>query len=276
MSDRLFGPLKALLLAMSIVLLLAHCHAAPTDSTWQRIQDIGTIRIGMDANWVPFEYIDGAGQLVGFDVELAQELGQRLDLDMNLVANLSFDGLYDALTAGRVDAVISAVVVDMGRSADFAFSAPYFEAGQVIVVGPQGSNIEGLENLPGRILAVELGSESDSIARRWVRRLSDLSLLHTDSADDALTAVMQDQADAAITDRATALIGLKRLGQRETIPYQMGGSCLHISNEPITDEQYAIVVRRDSQLLLNVINNALSTMRDDGTLEALERKWLGP
>lgn len=274
MSRRLYGPLGAMLLAA--VLLLARCHNAPTDLTWQHIQDLGTIRIGMDANWVPFEYIDGTGQLVGFDVELAQELGERLDLDVNLVANLSFDGLYDALTAGQVDAVISAVVVDMGRSADFAFSAPYFDAGQVIVVGPRGSSIEGVKNLPGRVLAVELGSEGDSIARRWVRRIADLSLLHTDSADDALTAVTQDQADAAITDRATALIGLKRLGRLDHNTQQMGGSSLRIGDEPVTDEQYAIVVRRDDQLLLNAINNILTNMRDDGTLEALERKWLGP
>jgi ABC-type amino acid transport substrate-binding protein len=258
------------------IFLLCHCRDKPTDLTWQRIQDRETIQIGMDANWVPFEYIDGTGNLVGFDVDLAQELGLRMDLDVNLVANLSFDGLYDALTAGRVDAIISAVVVDMDRSADFAFSSPYIDAGQVMVAPAQNADVDRLEDLQGRVLAVELGSESDSEARRWVRRVLDLSLLHTDSAENALIAVAQNRADVAVTDRVTALIGLKRFGNRDTSAQQVGSRDLRIIGEPITDEQYAIVVRRDSQLLLNDINDALSNMRRDGTMQKLEEKWLGP
>jgi polar amino acid transport system substrate-binding protein len=259
-----------------LVVLLAHCRDEPTDFTWQRIQDQGTIQVGMDANWIPFEYIDGTGRLVGFDVDLAQELGQRMELDLNLVANLSFDGLYDALTAGQVDAVISAVVVDMGRSADFAFSSPYFDAGQVMVAPAANTDTNSMKDLQGRVLAVELGSESDSVARRWVRRVLDLSLLHTDSAENALIAVAQNRADAAIADRATALTILKRLRNVDTSAQQVGSRDLCMIDRPITDEQYAIVVRRDSQLLLNSINDALSSMRHDGTLQALEEKWLGP
>jgi ABC-type amino acid transport substrate-binding protein len=207
---------------------------------------------------------------------LTQELGQRMELDLNLVANLSFDGLYDALTAGQVDAVISAVVVDMDRSADFAFSSPYFDAGQVMVAPAQNTNIDSMKDLQGRVLAVELGSESDSVARRWVRRVLDLSLLHTDSAENALIAVAQTRADVAITDRATALISLKRLRNVDTSAQQVAAGDLRIVDRPITDEQYAIVVRRDSRLLLNAINDALISMRNDGTLQALEEKWLGP
>lgn len=259
-----------------LLILLAHCRDEPADLAWQRIQDQGTIQIGMDANWMPFEYIDGTGRLVGFDVDLVQELGQRMELDINLVANLSFDGLYDALTAGQVDAVISAVVVDMDRSASFAFSSPYFDAGQAMVAPAQNTNIDSMKDLQGRVLAVELGSESDSVARHWVRRVLDLSLLHTDSAENALIAVAQNRADAAVTDRATALISLKRLRNVDTSAQQVGSRDLRIVDRPITDEQYAIVVRRDSQLLLNSINDALSGMRRDGTLQALEEKWLGP
>jgi ABC-type amino acid transport substrate-binding protein len=280
------GRWQVLSAALTLICLLASCRRAPPDEVWQRIQEQGVLRVGMEANWVPFEYVDGAGQLAGFDVELARELGTRLELELQFVANLSFDGLYDALTAGRTDVVISAVVVDLARSADFAFSTPYFDAGQVLVVGPDNDDIEAMQDLRGRVLAVELGSDGDAVARRWARRLADLLLLHTDSAEAALGAVAQGvvaqgvvaegavaqsavaegQADAALIDRASALIALKA----------KPGTALHIRGEPVTDEQYAVVVHRESAQLLRAVNATLADLRRDGTLEALERKWLGP
>lgn len=271
--DRPVGVISLLVGALALIFLMTGCGAAEPDVTWKRIRDQGTIRIGMDANWVPFEYVDGAGQLLGFDVDLARELGTRLELEVRFFANLSFDGLYDALTAQQVDAVISAVVVDLGRSADFAYSVPYFDAGQVLVVGPGSNEIDGPEDLQHRVLAVELGSNGDMVARRWARRLTELSLRHTDSVQAALTAVADVQADAALTDRATALMALKSHREGKASLAHAG---LQISGRPVTGEQYAIVVRRESSALLRALNAALVDMRDDGTLDTLEKKWLGP
>ena len=133
---------------------------------------------------------------------------------------------------------------------------------------------------------MELGSDGDTVARRWARRLVDLSLLHTDSADAALAAVANGHADAALIDRATALMALKAravvsgepLGQA---PAQQGSGentdhDLYISGDPVTGEQYAVVVLRGSDELLDALNAALAEMRRDGTLNQLERKWLGP
>jgi ABC-type amino acid transport substrate-binding protein len=231
---------------------------------WQRIQSQGVLRVGMEANWVPFEYVDGAGQLSGFDVELARMLGQRLGLQVQFYPNLSFDGLYDALTAERVDVVISAVVVDMDRSADFAYSIPYFEAGQVLVV--KGADVDEMQDLGGRTLAVELGATGDTLARRWARRLEGLTLRHTESARAALAAVAAGQADVALMDRASALMALKAGPEWR----------LRISGEPVTDERYAAVTLKENRGLLGALNDALDDMRRDGTLARLERRWLGP
>jgi ABC-type amino acid transport substrate-binding protein len=262
-----------------LISFLGGCGSSDQDSTWQRVQEFGVIRVGMDPNWVPFEFVDGSGQLSGFDVELARELGKRLGKKVH-ITNFGFDGLYDALTAGQADMVISAMVVDMGRSADFAFSTPYFDAGQVVIVGPDGDDIEAMKDLSRRVLAVELGSNADIVARRWARRLADLTLLHTDSTAGALAAVVDGQADAALTDRGTALIALKAdVQQRKTQTSQDGQQIetnLRIIGEPVTDEQYAVLVRKESEGLLSAINAALGEMRRDGTLEEMERKWLGP
>ncbi len=264
--------------ALALIHLLGGCGAREPDLAWQRIQEQGVIRVGMDPNWVPFEYTDGAGQLSGFDIELAQELGKHLGLEVHFVANLSFDGLYDALTADRVDAVISAVVVDTRQSADFAYSAPYFDAGQVLIVGPNGAGITAMDDLSDKVLAVELGSDGDSVARRWARRLADLSLVHADSTASALAAVADGRADAALTDRASALMSIKAQRQPGTEGEEQAeeGTRLQLSGKPVTGEQYAVVVRRDSSELLRALDAALADMRREGTLALLEKKWLGP
>jgi hypothetical protein len=76
----------------------------------------------MDASFPPFEFWDGEGNLVGFDVDLGREIAARLGVRVEFVANLSYDGLYDALAAEQVDVVISALYVDPTRMADFAYS----------------------------------------------------------------------------------------------------------------------------------------------------------
>ena len=267
-------PLRLWLVVATVSALqlgLAGCGGSKTDEVWQRIQAQGVWRVGMEPTWVPFEYVDGTGQLTGFDVELARELSRRLGLEVHFVANLGFDGLYDGLTAGQADAVISAVVVDDSRRADFAFSRPYFEAGQVLVVGPPSAGIETQEDLRGRVLAVELGSDGDALARRWRSRWSNLELLHTDSAQAALAAVADGRADAALTDRATALLALKAANNAGA-----GFGGLRLVGKPVTAEQYAIAVRRESRDLLRALNTALADMQRDGALQELERKWLGP
>jgi ABC-type amino acid transport substrate-binding protein len=187
-------------------------------------------------------------------------------LEVQFYPNLSFDGLYDALLARQVDVVISAVVVDLERSADFAFSTPYFDAGQVFVVSANGADIDEMKDLTGRALAVELGSDGDTIARRWARRLDGTSLLHTDSASATLAAVAGGHAHAALIDRATALVALKE--------YADVG--LYISGAPVTSEQYAAVTLKESSVLLDALDAALAGMHRDGTLLELEKRWLGP
>jgi ABC-type amino acid transport substrate-binding protein len=157
--------------------LLVICLPACTrpDDTWDRLRETGVLRVGMDASFPPFETIAPDGTLVGFDVDLARELARRLGpalseaegsvaegIEVQFVANLPYDGLYDALAVGRVDVVISALVVNPARMADFAYSIPYFDAGQVLVVRAVGTRIEEpgpepvaeMTDLGGRTLAV--------------------------------------------------------------------------------------------------------------------------
>jgi cystine transport system substrate-binding protein len=226
----------------------------------------------MDASYPPFEYIDGGGSLVGFDVDLADELAHQLsastnnqtEIQVQFVANLPYDGLYDALTADRIDVVISALYVDPTRMDNYAYSASYFNGGQVLVSTIVTPLIEDVQDLAGLNLAVEFGSEGDAVARTWIRRLESLTILSCQTAEEALTKVISGEADAALVDHLSAL----------AISAQ--NSDLQIVGDPVTDEPYAIAVRRESRELLQAIERALEEMEGDGTLAEMRQRWFAP
>jgi ABC-type amino acid transport substrate-binding protein len=191
------GHLSLFIVHCSLFIVLSAC--ARPDVTWERVRESGILRVGMDASFPPFETIAVDGTLVGFDVDLARELGRRLGpvlsepvlseaegaegaegVKVQFVANLPYDGLYDALAVGRVDVVMSALVVNPARMADFAYSTPYFDAGQVLVAREKPDRFRKtcqVSDMDGCTLAVEFGTHGDLEARKWARRLSDLTVV---------------------------------------------------------------------------------------------------
>jgi len=263
---------------LSFVILLATC--ARPDDAWDRVRDSGIMRVGMDASFPPFETIAADGALIGFDVHLARELGQRLGIEVQFIANLPYDGLYDALAVDRVDVVISALVVNPTQMADFAYSTPYFDAGQVLVVHDGETGIGGMPDLGGRMLAVEFGTQGDLEARKWARRLAGVTVAHYQTAAEALAAVEVGEAAAALVDHVSALAaGARAPARKRPLPDALqesgDGKVLIIVGTPTVEEPYAVAARRESRHLLQAINDVLAEMEADGTMETLRAEWLG-
>ncbi len=231
------------------------------DRSWEQVQARGVLRVGTDASYPPFEFVDDQAQVAGFDADLARAITTRLGVRVEFI-NLGYDGLYDALAAGQVDALISALVIDPMRTADFAYSAPYFNAGQVLVVRRDGPAPQGMSALAGQRLAVELGSDGEVQSRRWAQRLPDLVVQPWPEPAQALAAVEAGEADVALVDAISARTVLR------------DHPALRLSGDPVTYEPYAIAVPRHSQTLLEVINRALAEIQADGTLEKLLGRWL--
>lgn len=251
------------LLALLAAVLLWQSVQRGEDEVWERIQRNSVWRVGMDPSFPPFESLDDSGQLMGYDVDLARAIAARWGVEVSF-QSIGFDGLLPALWADKVDGVISALPLDPRMTRDVAYSASYFEAGLLLVVAEGTTDIAGTEDLAGRRLAVEWGSEGDVQGRGLRRRLPDLTLLPFPQPQDALVAVMEGEADAALVDAVTL-----RQFRREH------GS-LRAVGAPVVSVPYVIAVPRQAPRLLAAVNEALSALRDDGTLARLEEKWLGP
>lgn len=242
-----------------LAMVLAGC-AEKTGSTWRRIRQEGVLRVGLDPTYPPFETAEN-GQLRGIDVDLARALAGELDLEATFVY-FGYDGLYDALATEQVDTLMSALVVRVEQTKDFAYSEPYFNAGQVLVVDQEEERIAAMSDLEGRTLAVELGAQGHVVATQWDRRLPNLTIEPHDGPAQALDAVAQDRADAALVD---AISGRLYLAQNEEVK-QVG--------DAVTVEPFAIVVRKEDEKLLEEINRALASLEENGQLHDIVERWM--
>ena len=232
------------------------------DPTWERIRESGVWRVGMDPSFPPFENLDGAtGQPVGLDVDLANAIAGRWGVRAEIVG-VGFDELLDAVTAHRVDSAISALPVVAHRTQEVAFSAPYVEAG-VLLVAPRENPITKSDDLAGRRLAAEWGSAGDAQARALQREVDgNLTLVLRESPDLALRAVVDGEADAAAVDAVSLAL------------FDGGEGSPGRRRRAAARDPYVIVVPVDAPQLLAAINATLAELAADGTLAAIQARWL--
>lgn len=256
---RIIGDPGRLLALVALLLALAVSCDSARGEAWRRIQAEGVLRIGVDPTYPPFATLEG-DTVVGIDADLGRALAAGLGLEAQF-RSIGYDGLYDALATEQVDVLISALVVRPEMTRDFAYSAPYFDAGQLLVV-PQGSAIASLEEMAGHTLAVELGAEGHVTATMWQRRLSGLEITPHDTADEALGALLGGEADAALVDAISARLFL---AANEGLA-QVG--------EPIVAEPFAIVFRIEDEALQDAVGESLEGLRRRGELEAIIGRWM--
>ena len=240
-----------------LIFLLAAC--AGRESTWDRVQRSGVLRVGLDPTYPPFEFYDGEA-LYGLDVDLSRAIAAEMDLTAEF-SHFGFDGLYDALATEQVDALISALTPDVSRTRDFAYSDGYIESG-LVLVSPATHALSRAPELRNRRVAVELGAAGHVQATTWQRQVQDLAISTFTSSDEALQALRDGQADAAIVDNITYRLFDKSAGTAELVA------------APINSEPYAVVVRRDDSELLAEINQALAILRNSGRLDSILNSWL--
>lgn len=249
---RLMLLLLSLLVAAALVVWLAQRPSPP-----RQIFPYGELRVGVDSSRPPFA-ADGENGLFGLEIDLAYELGARLELPVRLVP-LGFDGLYDALKTDQVDVLIAGILIDDTRLNDIHFSQPYFDAGLVLV---SNRGVNDMAQLPGRKLAYEFGSEADSEARTWLRRVLAFETLPYERPQDTLDAARLGDTDAALVDAVSAHLYLQSHPEFAAELHQ------------VTNAPYAIATQARRPEISVVIRATLQAMIDDGSLEAIIDRWL--
>lgn len=228
------------------------------DDIRRRIAASGTVRVGMDPAYPPFEN-DVQGELVGYDVDLARELGQEMGLQVVFVP-MGYDGLYDALVSGQIDVILSSYPYSPELCQRERCTRPYFQAGQVLVVRA-GSAITGPGDLTGRPVGVEWGGPGDALARPWEQAGRIGARVLFDSPQEALAALAAGQVDAVVVDRISAITSAGGQGE------------LAVLDPPVQDESFVAVVASRSVWLHHHLQQALRRLERAGVLATLEARW---
>ncbi|MDF1514072.1 MAG: ABC transporter substrate-binding protein, partial [Anaerolineae bacterium] len=225
-----------------------------------RVQAAGVLRVAVDPSFTPFETVTEQGQLAGFDIDLAQNIAFALGVDVHFVTT-NYDALYDALTVGRADIIISALYPDPSRTSSFTYSTSYFNAGDVLLVS-KNSSVAGLETLGGQRVACIYGTAGHMAVLKMQHTLTPKPIVITANTPHTLTnALAVGNVDAVILDHVTALAA------------EAGTPAIHILPVIITDEPYVVAARIEDETLMNAIDTILTQMHADGSMQHLIDKW---
>ena len=246
--------MKRLTLQLFAVLLLASLFLAACGGGGQT-----KVRVATDATWPPFEQVDETSKdIVGFDIDLMNAIAQEAGLEIEY-SNVPWDSLLAGMAQCQYDASISAMTITPERAEQFAFSDPYFAAGQVVTVRFDNTDISGKDSLAGKTIGVQLGTtgdiESQKITGATVKNYDDIGLAFQD--------LMNGQVDAVIADNPLAL---GYVGQNP--------DKLKTAGEVFTDEFYGIAVCKDKADLVAQINKGLAAVKAKGLIEELTTKWI--
>jgi ABC-type amino acid transport substrate-binding protein len=228
------------------------------DGTLADIQRRGTLRVGLDASFPPFEMVNGNNEIVGLDADIARAIAADLGVEAEFV-NIGFDGLYDALLARRVDIVLSGLPYDPRWTEDVAYTHNYFNAGQMLVTRRDEDSINAVEDLAGHTVAIEWGSQADMEGRRLARKIEDITLLRQESAEAALAALFGGEADAVIVDAVSGAGAFPR--GLKIVTY-------------VSDDWYVGAVHIESLALLAAVNQSFTRLSDTGDMARMQAEWL--
>lgn len=223
------------------------------------IRKAGVIRIGTEGTYAPFTFHDAQNKLVGFDVEIGEEVAKRLGVKPQFLEG-KWDGLIAGLDAGRYDVVINQVGITDARKAKYDFSQPYIASKAVLIVRDGDDAIKSFADLKGKRAAQSLTSNFGKLAEA-----NGATLVGTDGFDQSIQLVLTGRADATINDSLSFLDFKKHKPDAK----------VKIAAEQKDAEYSGIILRKGNPELVAALNAALDAIKADGTYAKISDRYFG-
>jgi len=250
-----FAKIIALVLVVALVAVMGVSCGAKSDL--ESVQKEGKLVMLTNAAFPPFEYLGADGNPAGVDIDIAQAIADELGVELEVV-DMDFDGIIAALVAGKGDIAVAGMTVTEERLKSVDFSVNYVTSAQYMIVAAGNEDILTSADLEGKIVGVQEGTTGDLYASgEWDGDFGVAEVLRFKNAIEASTALANGKCDVVIVDEMPA----------KSIVAQNEGT-LMLVDEPLTAEDYAIAMRKDSDLA-DPINAKLEEMIADGTIEAI-------
>lgn len=211
--------------------------------------------VGTNAEFEPFEYRE-SGNIVGFDIELVNEIAKLINREIE-IEDMAFDGLLPALQTKKIDLIIAGMTATEERKKNVNFSEPYYKSQQAMVVYNDENNIKTFDDLEGKEVGVILGYTGDLI----VSEIPNVRIQRYNATSEAIMGLKSKKVQAVVLDYEPAK------------NYSAQNPELKLVETASESEEYAIAVRKEETQLLEDINKALTTLKENGTYDTLLNKY---
>jgi len=216
--------------------------------------------VGANIGNVPWEFQDASGDFVGFELDLAREVGARLGRRVEVV-NIPFNGLFSAVQSGRIDIAVSSITITEKRLASVAFAQPYYDSDQSLTVGAR-SGASGLEDMRGKVIGVDTGSTGDmwTTANQAAYGFGDIRRF--EGLAPAMLDLQTGRLDAYISDIPSLEYYIKDKPR------------FRIIERIETGESYSMMFAKGNPLVAEV-DAVLSELKREGFIARLHKTWFG-
>lgn len=230
-----------------VALLVAGCQGSHKDPN--------TIQIGICSDYPPFESRNAKNELVGFDVDLSNMIGQELGKKVKFV-DMAFNTLLNSVRSGKIDMVISSTGITEERQKQVDFSDPYF-FNRLTVISRKDMPIQDENSLKDRKIGIQLGS----VFAHWAKTRNLKNVTAMDLNPQLIEALKAKQIEGVIIDYTQAVVFCKK---NPELAY-------HFLEH---DEKGTAVVFQKGSPLRVTVNQILGKFKASGQMKALEKKWL--
>lgn len=231
------------------------------DDLLAQIKERGSIIVAMEGTWAPWTYHDEDDNLVGYDVEVAQNIAEKLGVEVEFIEG-AWDGLLAGLDAGRYDIMVNGVGVTEERAEKYNFSTPYAYNKTAVIVRGDYDEISSMEDLKGKKTANTISSTYAAQAEAYGATVTPV-----DDLNQTIELLLSNRIDATLN--AEVVFNDYKKAHPD--------SNIKIATYSDQVEEIAIPIRKgdDTVTLLEAVNDALDEMAKDGTLTELSEKYFG-
>jgi lysine-arginine-ornithine-binding protein len=230
-------------------------------------KDASELRFGVDPTYAPFESKAPSGQLVGFEIDLGNEICKRLDVKCVWVET-GFDGIIPALQGRKFDAIMSAMSITPKREEQIAFSVPLFNTPSRLI-GKEGVDIKPtVASLKDKKVGVAQGSTQEAYAKaNWAP--AGIEIVSYANQEQVYTDLRAGRIDATLTDMIAGSQGFLKTSQGKGFAF-VGAP---VSDAKTLGKGAGIGIRKDDMPLRTKIDHAIDAMVKDGTYKKIEQRY---
>ncbi len=245
--------------------LLSACGAKASDSVLNKIQTEGKIVVGTSADYAPYEYIDEAGNKTGFDIELMEEIGKRMGVEIEW-QDMPFDSLVAAVANGKLDMSISCFNYDEERDLTVDFSDAYYTTEDAFVVA---STFTGEFSIPEDAAKYKVGVQSGTMQDDWITEnlvnaglMPEANLSRYERVDQVALDLLAGRIDIMMADHLPVLEITKKNPDLKIV-YKG-----ELSTGPIN-----IVLPDGDTAIKKEIDRVIKILQDEGFIDELAKKY---